>query len=240
METLEREMPKGLIRLMEIQGLGARRVKALYEKLNIRSIDDLKRAAQKNRIRELPGFGAKIEESIRKEIERVKSVEGFWRISSVEEIGTPLLEYLRKAKGVKRCVIAGSFRRAKETVRDLDILASCEDGASIMEHFIKYEDAAKVVSHGETRSTVILRPSGLQVDLRVVPEESYGAALCYLTGSKAHNIALRKLAIKKGLKLNEYGVFKAGPKGREKRIAGHEEEEVYRTLGLAYELPGIG
>ncbi len=241
LEKLAKQMPEGLSSLLKIQGLGARRVKTLYEKLKIKSIDELKRAAEKSKIRNLPGFGEKIEGNILREIGRVKNSEGNFRVSDAEEIGLPLLEYIRKIEGVKKAIIAGSFRRAKETVRDLDILAACEDSSKAMDSFIKYEDVDKVLSHGKTRSAVILRPSGLQVDLRVVPEESYGAALCYFTGSKAHNIVLRKIAIEKGLKLNEYGVFQAAGRrgGKEKWIAGRAEEDVYKQLGLLYIEPEL-
>ena len=254
LEKLQKTLPAGLDDLMRIQGLGPHRIKALYETLKIKSIPDLKKALEAKKIRELPGFGEKIEEAISREIERVKRSEGRLRLDQAEEIGIPLLESLKKVKGVKKAIIAGSFRRAKETVRDIDILITCEPGSEVMSHFIppgvkagagsrqsetdggiNYEDVSKVVSRGDTRSTVILR-SGAQVDLRVVPEEDYGAAILYFTGSKAHNIAIRKLAVQKGLKINEYGVFK---KKDNKRLAGRTEEDVYKTVGLTYIEPEL-
>lgn len=252
LEKIHKQLPPEIESLMKIQGLGPHRIKALYETLKIKSIADLKKAVEAKKVRSLPGFGEKIEENVLREIARVKRAEGVLRLSQIEEEGEPLLEYLRKVKGVKNVIIAGSYRRAKETVRDIDMLVTCEHGSKVMGQFIKYEDVDKVVSHGETRSTVILR-SGVQVDLRVVPEESYGAALLYFTGSKAHNIAVRKLAVRKGLKINEYGVFRGrGPgspareeakggagRGQEKRVAGKTEEEVYKTVGLSYIEPEL-
>ncbi|MDP3791767.1 MAG: DNA polymerase/3'-5' exonuclease PolX [Candidatus Omnitrophota bacterium] len=238
LEKLEKDTPPGLIKMLSIQGLGPHRVKALYEKLRIKDIDGLKRAALAKKVRALEGFGEKTEETILREIERVKGVEGQMKLADAEEIALPLLEYIKKAKGVKKVVPAGSFRRAKESVRDLDILVTCDDCSNVMKRFIKYEDVDKVVSHGETRSTVILR-CGLQVDMRAVPEKSYGSALCYLTGSQAHNIELRRIAKNNRLKLNEYGVFRApGPK-KEEWIAGRTEEEVYKKLGLPYIEPEL-
>lgn len=238
LEELEKKIPPGLVKMMSIQGLGAHRVKALYEKLHIKDIDGLKRAALAKKIRDIEGFGEKTEENILREIERVKGVEGETKLADAEEVALLLVEYLKKVKGIKRVIIAGSFRRAKEVVRDLDILVTCDDGPRVMEYFIKYEDVGKVVSHGETRSTVIFR-SGFQVDVRVVPEKSYGAALCYFTGSKAHNIILRKIAMKKHFKLNEYGVFRLAKAGKEKWIAGRTEEDVYEKLGLSFIEPEL-
>ncbi len=235
LEKLEKTLPAGLYDLMRIQGLGPRRVKALYDALKIKNIAGLKKAVEAKKIRELPGFGAKIEEGIAREIERVKRSEGRLRLDQAEDIAMPLLEALKKVKGVQKCVIAGSYRRAKETVRDIDILVTSEPDSKVMDCFVHYEDVGKIVSRGETRSTVITR-SGAQVDLRVVPEEDYGAALLYFTGSKAHNITIRKLAVAKGLKINEYGVFK---KMDNKRLAGKTEEDVYKKIGLSYIEPEL-
>lgn len=233
LEKVQKSLPGGLDDLMQIQGLGPHRVKTLYEKLKIKSLPELKKAIEAKKLRELPGFGEKIEENVSRELERVKRSEGLLRLEEAEESGHPIIEYLKKTKGVKRAVIAGSFRRAKETVRDLDILVTCENGSKAMDRFINYEDVDKVVSHGDTRSTVILR-SGVQVDLRVVEEKSYGAALVYFTGSKAHNVAIRKMALQKGLKINEYGVYKG-----QKWIAGKTEEDVYKQVGISYIEPEL-
>lgn len=208
----------------------------LYHELGVTSVEELKAAAKQDRIQTLEGFGEKTQEKILKELEKFQPDQGEHRIKLVEaeERAAPLVEFLKEAKGVKEIVIAGSFRRRKETVGDLDILATCKKNSDLMERLVTYDDVAEVVSKGKTRSTVILR-SGLQVDVRVVPEVSYGAALHYFTGSKAHNIAVRKLAVAKGLKINEYGVFDK----QDKRVAGKTEAEVYKQVDLAYIEPEL-
>jgi DNA polymerase (family 10) len=167
------------------------------------------------------------------ELQKRRDGEKRLRLSDVEEIGEALLEYLRGVEGVKQATIAGSYRRRQETVGDLDMLVTCRRGSPVMERFVQYEDVAEVVSRGKTRSTVKLR-SDLQVDLRVVAAVSYGAALHYFTGSKAHNIATRKIAVSKKLKINEYGVFRG-----ERRKAGRTEQEVYAQVGLPYIEPEL-
>lgn len=235
LEKVEKSLPAGIDELMQIQGLGPRRIKTLYDTLKIKSLADVKKAVGAKKLRTLPGFGEKIEENVLKELERVKRTEGRLRLADAEEIAMPLIDHLKKVKGVKRVVAAGSFRRAKEVVRDLDILVTCETKSKVMDSFINYDDAGKVISHGDTRSTVLLR-SGFQVDMRVVPEKDYGAALIYFTGSKAHNIAIRKLAVQKGLKINEYGVFR---KKGNKWLAGKTEEDVYKQIGLPFIEPEL-
>ncbi|MGD9042018.1 MAG: DNA polymerase/3'-5' exonuclease PolX, partial [Desulfobacteraceae bacterium] len=235
LEELEEALPSELHAVLKIPGLGAKKVKVLYDELNIGSVDDLKKAAEKKKIRELPGFGKKTEEHILEEVERKTGDEERLRIALAEPVSISLLDYLKKAKGIKEITVAGSFRRGQETVGDLDILVTCKKGKNekIMYRFVDYEDVDQVVSHGETRSSVVL-DSGLQVDLRVVPQVSYGAALHYFTGSKAHNIAVRKLGVKKGLKINEYGVFKD-----KKRVAGRTEKEIYKQVDLPYIEPEL-
>lgn len=236
LEELKQELSPELSALMEIPGLGPRRVKALYDQLGIRTVDELLKAAEEGRVRDLPGFGAKTEESIIEEVKRLKEtrVEGR-RVKLVvaEQVVEPLLKHLQKVKGVLEADVAGSYRRRKETVGDLDILVACAEGCPVMDRFVGYEDVEKVLSHGTTRSSVVFR-NGLQVDLRVVEKACYGAALLYFTGSKAHNIAVRKLAQKKKLKINEYGVFRG-----KKRIAGRTEGEVYKQAGLPYIEPEL-
>ena len=226
LEGIERRTPPGLAELLRVSGLGPKRVQTLREELGIASLDELERAAQKGQIRQLHGFGKKIEEGIIEDFERVRADEGRTLLQVAEQVAEPLVEYLRGTEGVDRVKVAGSYRRRKETVGDLDILATGGDGAGIIERFVGYEDVADVVSQGETRSTVILR-SGLQVDLRVVASKSYGAALLYFTGSKAHNIKLRNMALDRDLKINEYGVFEG-----QDRIAGETEEEIYALFDL--------
>jgi len=233
LDQVSSQLPGQLAELAKIPTLGPKRVKMLYDTLGIQDLKGLAKAAQAGTIRQLHGFGPKIEEKILAETERRSGKEERIKISTAEEFGEPILDYLRSAKGVKDTIIAGSYRRRKDTIGDLDILVTCTQTKTIMDHFVAYNEVETVVSKGHTRATVILR-SGLQVDLRVVPEESYGAALQYFTGSKAHNIAVRSLAVKKGVKLNEYGVFRG-----ETRIAGRTEEEVYAHVGLPYVEPEL-
>jgi len=233
LEKVESRTPATLSDMMKIQGLGPKRVKTLYKNLKIQSLDDLKRAAHSNKIRELEGFGKKTEQMIKQRLEDFTGEEARTKLVVAEDIATPLIEYLKKSKGVKEIVVAGSYRRCKETVGDLDILITAKKDSNVMQRFVKYDDVEEVVSKGKTRSTVLLR-CGLSVDLRVVPQVSYGAALHYFTGSKAHNIAVRKMAVKKKLKINEYGVFKD-----DKRIAGKTEEEVYDKVGLPFIPPEL-
>lgn len=231
---LKEELPGDIDQLLRIAGLGAKRVAKLYRELSISSLEMLKAAIEDGRLSKLPGFGKKTEANIREEIARLEQERGRrLKLATAEEITIPLVKYLKQCKGVKEVAAAGSFRRRKETVGDLDILVTCTRGSPIMEHFTRYEDVEKVISKGKTKSTVLLR-SNFQVDLRVVPEASYGAALLYFTGSKEHNIGVRKIGGRKGLKLNEYGLFSG-----EKRVAGRTETEVYRTLGLAYIEPEL-
>jgi DNA polymerase (family 10) len=212
---------------------GPKRVKMLYEKLGIKDLKGLAKAARSGKIRTLPGFGTKTEEKILAETDRRSTSEKRIKLNTAEEFAEPILEFLKGIQGVQKAIVAGSYRRRKDTIGDLDILVTCRDGSTIMNRFVAYDEVKTVVSKGKTRATILLR-SGLQVDLRVVPEESYGAALQYFTGSKAHNIAVRSLAIKKGLKINEYGVFRG-----ETRIAGRTEEEVYAQVGLPYFEPEL-
>jgi DNA polymerase (family 10) len=233
LEELKRKLPPGLSDLMKIGGLGPKRVKILHDKLGIRDLASLKKAAAEKKIRTLPGFGEKTEQTIMGELDRVTGEEKRIRISVAEETADSLVEYLRKSKAIKEITVAGSYRRRKETVGDLDILATSGKGSDIMDRFVEYGDVEKVLSKGETRSSVLLR-TNVQVDLRVVPEVSYGAAMHYFTGSKAHNIAVRTLGVKKGLKINEYGVFKGS-----RRIAGRTEDEVFSSVGLPFIPPEL-
>ena len=233
LDRLARRLPGELAEMMRLPGLGPKRVALVHERLHIKTLAELKAAAAAGRLHDVPGIGEKTEKTILAALERVDHKEKRTRLAFAEQIAEPLLVHLRSFKGVRDCIVAGSFRRRRETVGDLDILVTCADGAKVVEHFVRYGDVRDVVSQGPTRSTVRLH-SGMQVDVRVVPEESYGAALLYFTGSKAHNIAVRKIAVAKKLKINEYGVFK-GPK----HIAGRTEKDVYACVGLPYIDPEI-
>ena len=233
LDEVESRTPAALSELMDIEGLGPKRVKTLYHELNVESIEDLKRAARNGHIRDLDGFGRKTEEAILERVERYAGDERRFKRVDVEEIAQPLLDHLSRSRDVKDIIVAGSYRRCKETVGDLDILVTARRGEGVMNDFVTYDEVESVVSHGTTRSTVRLR-SGLQVDLRVVPKVSYGAALHYFTGAKDHNVAVRRLGVKRGYKINEYGVFA----GKE-RIAGKTEKAVYKAVGLPYIAPEL-
>ncbi|MDZ7700396.1 MAG: DNA polymerase/3'-5' exonuclease PolX [Deltaproteobacteria bacterium] len=228
LEEIQKETPSELDKLMKLDGLGPKRVKTLYHELNIANLTQLREAAEAGKIRDLEGFGKKTEQKILEDLQRKDGQEKRIKLLDAEQRAESLVAYLKKSKGLKEIVVAGSFRRRKETVGDLDILVTAKKDAKVMERFVHYEDVRKVVSKGKTGSTVILR-SGLQVDVRLVPQVSYGAALHYFTGSKAHNIAVRKIGVSKGYKINEYGVFKG-----DDRIAGKSEKEVYQQVGLPY------
>lgn len=228
------EVPGALGDLMQVSGLGAKRIAILYKELNVTTLDELEQAAQEGRISDLDGFGVKTQESIVEGIEQLRRAgRQRTKLAVAEQYAQSLVAYLKQTKGVKDIVIAGSYRRRKETVRDLDVLVTCKAGSKVMARFVGYDEVKKVLSQGKTKSTVLLR-SGLQVDLRVVPQVSYGSALLYFTGSKQHNIAIRKIAVKKKLKLSEYGVFRG-----DDRIAGRTEQEVYEEIGLPFIEPEL-
>jgi DNA polymerase (family 10) len=234
LKNLKKQVPEELSKLMNISGLGAKRVEKIYRELDISSLEQLKEAIGSGRIRKLEGFGEKTEQNILGEIERLeKEQTKRTKLAVAEKIVEPLLKYLKEAEGIKNIDVAGSFRRRKETVGDIDILVACRRGSNIMDHFVGYEDVEKIISKGKTRSSVLLR-SNFQVDVRVVQQVSYGAALVYFTGSKEHNIAIRKIGIQKKLKLNEYGLFKG-----KKRVAGKSEFQVYKKVGLRYIEPEL-
>lgn len=233
LEKLHKASAPGLTELLKIPGLGPKRVHALYHELDIHTAEQLFRAAHDGRLRQLPGFGEKIEARILEAMETHVQQTTRIKRARAAQYAQPLLEYLQKAKGVKHVTAAGSYRRCNETVGDLDILVTAEHSRPVMDHFVGYDEVTNVLAKGETRATVILR-GGLQVDVRVVPEESYGAALHYFTGSKAHNIAIRRRGQQRGLKINEYGVFK-----NDKQIAGSTEESVFKAVGLPWIAPEL-
>jgi len=228
LEEVESRTPAELSDIMRIKGLGAKKTAALHEHLGIKSVADLKRAVAEHQVRELSGFGEKTEQLIADALPRLEPAEKRMLLADAEPFAEALVEKLKKLKGVSQVAVAGSYRRRRETVGDLDILATASPKVRVSDQFVKFDEVGQVVSHGETRSTVVLK-NGLQVDLRVVPSVSYGAAMVYFTGSKAHNIELRRLAQKRRLKINEYGVF-----GGDERRAGKTEKQVYDSVGLTW------
>ena len=235
-EQMKKKIPVDISGLTAIEGVGPKAIKALWEKLRIKSVADLERAALAGKIAGLPGFGKKSEEKILKGIEFLKQSGGRFRLGDILPYVRALEAELKSIDEVDELVVAGSVRRWKETIGDVDILAVSRKPKAVMAHFVGLEDVANVYAHGETKSMVRMK-NGLDIDLRVVPRESFGAALNYFTGSKDHNVALRQIAIKKGWKLNEYGLFKLRgekEKGKEEMIAGRTEGELYKKLGLRY------
>ncbi|MHB1495841.1 MAG: DNA polymerase/3'-5' exonuclease PolX, partial [Acidithiobacillus sp.] len=233
LEKLEKQTPPALTELLKVPGLGPKRVKALWHELDVETVDQLTRAAREGHIRSVPGFGEKTETRILEALQAQIAAVPRFPIAIATPYAAALVHYLQNIPGVRRVVVAGSFRRGRDTVGDLDILATATADSPVMERFIAYEDVAEVLSQGTTRATVILR-NKLQVDLRAVDESAYGAALHYFTGSKAHNIAIRRMGQDMGLKVNEYGLFH----GKE-RIAGETEESVYAAVGLPYIEPEL-
>ena len=233
LENLKEKVPAGVIEMLKIPGLGPKRVSALYHALKIESLAALKQAAEAGRVRALPGFGAKTEQHIREAVAALSQRPSRVSIALARPPVAALSRYLQQVPGVLEVAVAGSFRRCKETVGDIDILVTAGENSPAMERFAGFEDVGRVLARGPTKSSIVLR-SGLQVDLRRVAQESFGAALQYFTGSQAHNIAIRRIGRQHGLKINEYGVFNTDGK-----VAGETEESVYPALGLPWFPPEL-
>lgn len=227
-EKLKKEFPVDIEELTSIEGVGPKHVKLFYQKLKIKNSADLERAAKAGKLKELPRMGEKLEQKILKGIKLRKKYAGRFLLGEALPLAREIISRLRKIKGVKKIEPAGSLRRKKETVGDLDFLVISEKPETIMDYFVSMPEIAYVSGKGRTKSMVRLK-SGINADVRVIPPKSFGTALQYFTGSKEHNILLRKIAIKKGYKLNEYGLFRG-----DKMIAGKIEEEVYEKLGLKW------
>lgn len=230
---LHARIPKTVIEILRLPNLGPKRVRVLYHDLKIETLQQLSQAARKGDIRALDGFGEKTENAILEAIEAQAQKEKRFKVAEAEPYVDSLIEYLQRVPGVKDVVAAGSYRRSRETVGDLDILVTAREGSPVMDRFVEYDEVKNVLSKGATRSSIVLR-SGLQVDVRRVEQASFGAALQYFTGSKSHNIAIRRLGQQRGLKINEYGVFRF-----EKRVAGKTEASVYRMVDLPYIPPEL-
>jgi DNA polymerase (family X) len=245
LQELAAELPITLVELTRLGGLGPKKTKKLYDELGIETVEQLEAEMDAGRVQELEGFGVRSVEKIRHAIEDHRKHTGRFQIHEVERLIAGLLEHVAEAPGVQRVEIAGSLRRRKETIGDVDLLACFEgDGTPVVDHFVSYPGAARVLGAGPTKGSIVLH-SGLQVDLRVIPARSFGAALVYFTGSKEHNVALRTDAVRRGLRVNEWGVFRVpegtdpdelGKEGGE-RIAGDSEDSVYAALDLAWVPP---
>ena len=233
LERLRKELPPAITELLAVPGIGPKRARALHHELDVQTVEQLHQAAQQGWIRTLPGFGPKTELQVLNATTAHLNPTRPQRFKRViaEAVAESMLAWLRGVPGVVRAEAAGSLRRMRDTVGDLDLLVTVRRGSPVMERFTGYEDVHHVLAQGSTRASVVLK-SGMQVDLRAVPGESFGAAWVYFTGSKAHNIALRRLAQDQGLKINEYGVYR-GAEGDAVRVAGETEASVYRAVGLS-------
>jgi len=230
-ESLKKQTPVNLGELSMVEGLGPKGIKKLYAELDIKNLDDLEKAAKAGKISKLEDFGAKSEENILKGIEFVRQNGSRFILGYIMPFAQMLRDRLDAIPGTSKVVVAGSYRRRKETIGDLDLLVVSKNSEKVMDYFVNQPEVDRVLAHGPTKSSIRLR-DGIDLDLRVVPPESYGAALAYFTGSKAHNVRMREIAQHKGMKLNEYGLYKG-----KKMIAGKSEEEIYDALGLKYVEP---
>ena len=241
LEAMERQAPPSLLDVMRLPGVGPKRARLIWEKLGVADLAGLQAAAAAGRIAELPGFGERTQARLLEALAAKRETAHRVLLPAAEAVVSDLVPWLAALPGVERAAVAGSFRRRRETVGDLDVVAAARDAAPALAAFTGWHRVARVEGAGETRATVVLR-RGLQVDLRVVPPESFGAAMIYLTGSKEHNVALRARAVAQGRKLSEWGLFaeRAG-RGRSsgRALAGATEEEVYAALGLAWIPPEL-
>ena len=227
------KVPPALLELLRVPGLGPKRVRLLQEKLGVTGIPDLAEALKAGKVRKVPGFSAKIEARLLEDLATLEQNTRRFLRASVTVYAEALLAHVRGLPGVREAEIAGSYRRRKDTVGDLDLLVTCEGGCPVLDEITKYDGVARVLEQGDTRASVRLN-SGLQVDVRVLEAESFGAGLHYFTGSQAHTLVMRRLAQEQGLKLNEYGLYRGG-----KRIAGRTEEELNAALGLPWIPPEL-
>ena len=237
-EKLKKEVPPGLLKMMEIPGLGPKTVKLIYEKLGIDSLEKLEEAVKKGRLRRLEGIREKTEENILRGIEMFKKGRERKPLYIALEVANKFLNELKKLKEVKKIEIAGSLRRRKETVKDIDILVVSSNPSKVMKKFVNLEWVKEVIACGDTKSSIISKEADLQVDLRVVDKDSFGSALLYFTGSKEFNIKFRQIAQRRGWKINEYGVF-ALTKGKEKKVAGRTEEEIFKLFKMPFVAPEL-
>ncbi len=235
LQKLKKEIPEELLVFLEIPNLGPKKIATLYRELRITKLSELKNACEQGKLRNLPGFGITTEQNILRGIRINEQTRGRVLLHVAYTDGVDYLEYLKKNKKIEHINLAGSLRRMKETIGDIDILISSPEPKEIMDYFVKFPRIDQVLMKGETKTSVQL-DDGLQVDLRVVPKKSFGAALQYFTGSKEHNVSLRSRAIKKGYKLSEYGLF---TKKTGKFLSGETEEDIYKKLGLQYIPPEL-
>ncbi|MDD4954843.1 MAG: DNA polymerase/3'-5' exonuclease PolX [Candidatus Omnitrophica bacterium] len=234
-EELKKKVPEGLIAIMEIPGLGPKTVKKLYEELRIDSVEKLEEAAKSDKLLKLEGVREKTKDNILRGIELVRKAGVRQPLNVGLSLAGSFVNKLKQLKEIDDIEVAGSVRRRKDTIKDIDILVTSKNPAKVMEEFVRLGLVKEVLAHGETKSSVISKENDMQVDLRVVSHESFGSALLYFTGSKEFNIRLRQLAIKLGYKVNEYGVFSA----KDKKLAGSTEEEIFSLFKMPYIAPEL-
>jgi DNA polymerase (family 10) len=235
-DTLLAQFPPTLLDLFKIQGLGPKGIALVYEHHKVATIDDLERLCQEQKLRELPRMGAKLEEKVLKSIAQYRQRTGRFLLNFGQKVAAELIPYLSETGGIEKIAAAGSLRRGKDTIGDLDLLVTGPGAPEALERFVTHPKAHTVLGKGPNKASIQYSLDGLQVDLRALPHESYGAAMQYFTGSKEHNILVRSRALKLGLTLNEYGLFRLD---NEQRVAGETEEEVYAALGLAWIPPEL-
>lgn len=234
-EDLQKEIPVGLAALLSVPSLGPKTAKLLYDKLKIKDIEELERLALQHRLSGLPGIKEKTEENILRGIQMIRRGKERLPLGRVLPLANEVLSGLREKAPIEELALAGSLRRWKDTIKDIDILATSGEPERVMRVFVRLPMVKEILMQGPTKSSVLLA-EGVQVDLRVVEKESFGAALAYFTGSKEHNIRLREMAVRSGLKINEYGIFSEKDN---KRLGGEKEEDVYRLLGLSFIPPEL-
>jgi DNA polymerase (family X) len=235
-DSLLEKFPPTLLELLKIQGLGPKGIAMVWEHYKVADIDGLERLCKEQKLRELPRMGAKLEEKVLKSIEQYRQRAGRFLMSFGRRVAAELIPYLAETGGIEKIEAAGSLRRGKETIGDLDLLVTGPGAAAALERFAQHPKAHQLLGKGVNKASIQFGLEGLQVDLRALAHESYGAAMQYFTGSKEHNIVLRSRALKLGLTLNEYGLFRL--EGNE-RVAGETEEEIYRLLGMDWIPPEL-
>jgi DNA polymerase (family X) len=235
-DLLLKQFPPTVLELLRIQGLGPKGIALLWEHHKVATIDDLERICKEQKLRDLPRMGAKLEEKVLRSIEQYRQRTGRFLLSFGQRTADEIIPYLSEGGGLEKIAPAGSLRRGKDTIGDLDLLATGPGAAEALERFVKHPKAHTLLGKGANKASIQYGLEGLQVDLRALPHESYGAAMQYFTGSKEHNIVLRSRALKLGLTLNEYGLFRLE---NEQRVAGETEEEVYGQLGLTWIPPEL-
>jgi DNA polymerase (family 10) len=235
-DELLKKFPAASLEFLKIQGLGPKSIALIFEHYRITTMDELEQLAKDQKLRDLPRMGAKLEEKVLRSIAQYRMRSGRFLLSFAHDTADELTTYLRELDGIEDITAAGSLRRGKETVGDLDLLVTGPNAAAALERFIAYPRVHEVLSRGENKASAKIGREGLQVDVRALPRNSYGAAMQYFTGSKEHNVSVRTRAVKMGLKLSEYGLFRAED---DSRVAGETEEEVYKALGLAWIPPEL-